>query len=147
MMHKIEVDDEIMDFLKKHAEPFQDTPNSVLRRLLMGSSSISKTVGIPTVTDELIIRDNSVPAALQHILEVLHLILKIGYTRSEATKRVAQRRNLAPQTIIDGYCRQLNKKAYEIDSMLASNLPELRKILISKFPRHASRIASVFDKN
>ncbi len=147
MMHKIEIDDEIMDLLKKHAEPFHDTPNSVLRKLLLGSGPISKTSGTATVNDELIINDNSVPAALQHILEVFHLILKCGYTRSEATQRVAKRRNLTPQTIIDKYCRQLNKKAYEIDRMLATNLPELKSILISRFPMHSSIIASVFNQN
>ncbi len=30
----IRIDDEVFDALKKHAEPFVDTPNSVLRRLL-----------------------------------------------------------------------------------------------------------------
>jgi hypothetical protein len=32
--HQIEVDDDVFDFLKTHAEPFVDTPNSVLRRVL-----------------------------------------------------------------------------------------------------------------
>jgi len=31
---KIDVDDDVLDVLKQHAEPFTDTPNSVLRRLL-----------------------------------------------------------------------------------------------------------------
>jgi Mrr N-terminal domain len=34
-MHTIEVDDEVMNALKNKAEPFVDTPNSVLRRLLL----------------------------------------------------------------------------------------------------------------
>ena len=33
-MHKIEVDDDVMEALKTLAEPFVDTPNSVLRRIL-----------------------------------------------------------------------------------------------------------------
>ncbi len=33
-MHTIEIDDEIFDLLKRKAEPFTDTPNTVLRRLL-----------------------------------------------------------------------------------------------------------------
>ena len=35
-MREIKVDDDVFKFLKKHAEPFNDTPNSVLRRLLLG---------------------------------------------------------------------------------------------------------------
>lgn len=34
MTPSIRVDKEVYEFLKKHAEPFADTPNSVLRRLL-----------------------------------------------------------------------------------------------------------------
>lgn len=33
-MEKIEVDNEVLELLREHAEPFTDTPNSVLRRLL-----------------------------------------------------------------------------------------------------------------
>ena len=33
-MNTIEIDDEVMGLLKKRAEPFVDTPNSVLRKLL-----------------------------------------------------------------------------------------------------------------
>jgi negative regulator of replication initiation len=43
MMPTMRVDDEIWAFLKKHAEPFEDTPNDVLKRLLLGSAAISKT--------------------------------------------------------------------------------------------------------
>lgn len=34
MSPSIEIDDDVMDFLKSRAEPFVDTPNSVLRRML-----------------------------------------------------------------------------------------------------------------
>jgi hypothetical protein len=34
-MEKIEIDDDLLDLLKRHAEPFVDTPNDVLRRLLL----------------------------------------------------------------------------------------------------------------
>ena len=34
MAPTIRVDDEVYDFLKSNAEPFHDTPNLVLRRLL-----------------------------------------------------------------------------------------------------------------
>src|SRR5271154_498214 len=38
MMPTIRVDDEIWTFLKRHAEPFDDTPNDVLRKLLLGAT-------------------------------------------------------------------------------------------------------------
>lgn len=34
MSPQIDVDDDVLNLLKRHAEPFTDTPNSVLRRLL-----------------------------------------------------------------------------------------------------------------
>ena len=43
-MPEIEVDDDVFKFLKKHAEPFEDTPNSVLRRLLLGDKSFNKHI-------------------------------------------------------------------------------------------------------
>jgi Mrr N-terminal domain len=34
-METIQIDDDLLDLLKRHAEPFVDTPNDVLRRLLL----------------------------------------------------------------------------------------------------------------
>ena len=34
MSPTIRIDDDVFDALKKHAEPFVDTPNTVLRRIL-----------------------------------------------------------------------------------------------------------------
>jgi hypothetical protein len=39
-MKKIEIDEDIFIFLKEHAEPLTDSPNSVLRRLLLGEKPI-----------------------------------------------------------------------------------------------------------
>jgi hypothetical protein len=38
---KIEIDDEIFEFLQSRAQPFVDDPNSVLRRLLFNDTSVS----------------------------------------------------------------------------------------------------------
>lgn len=38
-MRKIEVDDEVFAFLQRHAQPFVDRENDVLRRLLFGAGS------------------------------------------------------------------------------------------------------------
>lgn len=40
-MHQIEVDDDVMAHLTNHARPFKDTPNSVLRKLLLGHDTSS----------------------------------------------------------------------------------------------------------
>jgi hypothetical protein len=70
------------------------------------------------------------PKALAQILEVLYEIKKLGLTRTQATSIVAQRRRTAPQTIIDKYCRQLNKRAYEIDRLLQEkDLREFKLLL------------------
>ena len=39
-MKKIEIDEDIFNFLKEHAEPLADSPNSVLRRLLFGEKPV-----------------------------------------------------------------------------------------------------------
>lgn len=38
-MHKIEIDDDVFRHLQTHAEPFVDTANSVLRRLLFAGTA------------------------------------------------------------------------------------------------------------
>jgi negative regulator of replication initiation len=43
MMPTIRVDDEIWAFLKLHAEPFDDTPNDVLRKLLLGANKVKNS--------------------------------------------------------------------------------------------------------
>lgn len=39
-MKRIEIDEDIFNFLRKHAEPLTDSPNSVLRRLLLGEKTV-----------------------------------------------------------------------------------------------------------
>ena len=143
-MHKIEIDDEVLEILKMNAEPFKDTHNSVLKRLLLKSNSLADIPKEQNEIDEFSITENSVPAALQQILEVIYLVIKRGYGRIEATNRVAQKRHLAPQTVLDKYCRQLNKKAYEIDRFLEGNLPEFQKLLRTNFPEHLVTINNFF---
>ena len=41
---KIEIDNEVFNFLQTQASPFVDTPNSVLRRLLLGEKNIKKNL-------------------------------------------------------------------------------------------------------
>jgi len=145
-MYQIEVDEEVYNFLKQHAEPFKDTPNSVLRRFL------------PLKSDKVEIKDNkggkvlpqfpeSVPNALAQILEMIILVKNQELSRVEATHTVADLREITTQAVIDKYCRQLGKKAYEVDELLmTSNMDEFRTLLIERFPYHSRVIESTFGE-
>jgi hypothetical protein len=144
--HNIEVDERVWNYLKTKAEPFEDTPNSVLNRILFGgqvrvvlnSDSQTPDSSTPRIPQ-------SAPKALAQILEVIYEMQRSGRTRHEATNVVAQRRRTAPQTVIDKYCRQLGKRAYEIDHLLADqNLREFRTLLERRFSNHRDLISSFF---
>ncbi|MFZ3137744.1 MAG: hypothetical protein WA126_10190 [Thermodesulfovibrionales bacterium] len=144
--HKIEIDEETWQFLKKNAEPFEDTPNSVLKRLLIEKNNGSSGDVVKAQPHcEFPIFSYGVPQALVQILEVIYGVRKLGMTRTQATNVVAQKRKLFPQTVIDKYCRQLNKRAHEIDRLLApQGLIELESLLSQKFVNHKDVIRDFF---
>ena len=145
-MYGIEVDEEVYDFLKSHAEPFKDTPNSVLRRFLpLGSDKVeTQNDNVRPVFPEF---PASVPNALQQILEMVILVGTEGLNRVEATRTVADIRGISYQAVIDKYCRQLGKKADEIDTLLMdSNIRNLKRLLVARFPRHSAVIESTFRR-
>jgi negative regulator of replication initiation len=148
---KVDVDEEVFQFVKGHAEPLVDTFNSALRRLLPLSEAKGKILPASgteeskqTMQSEYPIIPKHTPAALSQILEVVHLVRRGAYTRPMATSRVARHRNIAPQSVLDKYCRQLNLRADQFDRLLAqADLVELRKLLKSKFPRHSEAIDDI----
>jgi hypothetical protein len=144
--YKIVVDHEIWQFLKNHAEPFEDTPNSVLKRLLLGKKANGQdhVARIHTPTD---LPDfHGVPRALAQIFEVIYGVHKLRMSRTEATNAAAQKRNTAPQTIIDKYCRQLGKHAHDVDELLRpENLNEFRLLLEQRFHTHKAAVKKFFD--
>ncbi|SHK16704.1 hypothetical protein SAMN02745216_03000 [Desulfatibacillum alkenivorans DSM 16219] len=140
--HTIQIDDIIMNYLKEQAEPFVDTPNTVLHRLLFGTTTSERGSSIKSRT-----LPGSVPKALAQILEVIHEIVVGGATRPKATRIVAIRNKTDPQTIMDKYCRQLGKKANEIDMLLEeSDLYGLRKVLLDKFQSHKETVNAFFNQ-
>ena len=150
--HTIEVDDDVMEYLKKRAEPFKDTtPNSVLRReLLKGrqttvmTSSISENQKNEPVDHF----PAGMPVALQQILEVTRLSKRGTYSRNEATHIVSKRHGVAPQTVQDKYGRQLGLIAGEFDRLLAeTGLNDLVTLLIKKFPRYGDIIKKYLQDN
>jgi negative regulator of replication initiation len=143
-MHTIEIDENLWSYLQKHAEPFVDTPNSVLNRILFDTSKAT----VPTNDESQIpaVSIQGIPKSLAQILEVVYEMKINGYSRTEATKRVAHKRGNSPQTITDKYCRQIGKKAHEIDQLLSEPGYEgFKKILISKFDDHQQVIESYFE--
>lgn len=138
--YTIEIDELIMNFLKEKAEPFVDTPNTVLHKLLLKDSSFKKELDFNRPSFKA-----TMPKALSQTLEVINTIVIEGKTRQEATKIVADRNNTAPQTIIDKYCRQLGKKAGEIDLLLSeSGMAGFISILVDNFPKHKETIVGFF---
>ena len=142
-MYKIEIDEEVYNLLKEKAEPFVDiNPNSVLRRLLLNNSKTNKG-DKPNVLPEL---PASVPHALAETLEMIFLVTKEGFNRVEATHKVADIRGISTQAILDKYCRQLNKRAYQIDELLTpAKLDRFKALLIGKYPHHEAIIEGIFS--
>jgi hypothetical protein len=143
-MFPIEIDERVWRYLQKHAEPFIDTPNSVLNRLLLGDSTHppakADSPDVPTLSVE------GTPKSLAQILEVIFEMEINGYSRTEATNRVADNRGTSPQTITDKYCRQLGKRAHEIDELLTEpGYGQFKRLLKSKFSKHQVVIDTYFE--
>lgn len=143
-MYSIEIDEKIWSYLQKHAEPFIDTPNTVLNRLLLGTSKVTgKPADIPANPSVSI---KGTPKSLAQILEVIYEMEVNGYSRTEATNRVAQKRGTASQTITDKYCRQIGKKAQEIDQLLSEpGYGAFKALLKNKFSAHQQIIDAYFE--
>jgi negative regulator of replication initiation len=143
-MHAIEIDDNVWSYLQKHAEPFVDTPNTVLNRLLLGTSNTLDRTGGPPAGPAISIK--GIPRSLAQILEVIYEIEVNGYSRIEATNQVARKRGTAAQTITDKYCRQIGKKAHEIDQLLSEpGYGEFKALLKNKFSAHEQVIDAYFE--
>ena len=140
-MHLIEIDEKIWCHLQQNAEPLVDTPNSVLNRLLFGAEEKSAACfSIPAVSIQ------GLPKSLAQILEVVYEIEVNGCSRTQATHRVAKKRGTAPQTINDKYCRQLGKKAQEIDELIAEpGYKGFKDLLMGKYSAHREIIDMYFD--
>lgn len=153
-MHQIEVDDEVFAYLKAKAEAFVDTPNSVLRRELLAARPGRKTVtpggrglGGGNGRDEYPGFAPDAPQALRQIVEVTLLVRGKGKGRSEATGIVARRYGVAPQTVLDKYCRQLDLTAAAFDDLLREQeLTALRGMLRKKFSRWSPAIESALSR-
>jgi len=141
--YKIEIDEEIRQYLLSKIQDFGDTPNTILRRELFQNKKVapstSSSYQFPSFP-------SNIPIALQHILEVIHLVKKRGLSRVEATKSVSKRHKVRRETVLDKYGRQLNKTTGDVDRLLeARNLPEFKTVLNNKFPDQRNVIESFFS--
>ena len=151
-MHTIQVDDDVMEFLRQNAEPFVDTPNSVLRRALsIETAKRPGRVPVPVVKSasiqpsaELTSIPIEFPEALRQTLEVVQVMRRQGVDRSYATRLIASRHGVARETVADKYCRQLGLTAAQLDRMLAeASLDALSARLRGRFSQHADAIRKV----
>ena len=143
-MYPIEVDETVWRYMQKHAEPFVDTPNSVLSRLLFGASAQAPEKKMAPEVPA--IKVEGTPKSLAQILEVIYAIEVNGCSRTEATNRVAENRGTAPQTVTDKYCRQLGQKAHEIDRLLSEpGYRQFKELLKRKFNSHQQIIDTYFE--
>lgn len=149
-MHQVEVDNEVFAFVKAHAEPLEDTFNSALRRLLpledrkRQDSEAPNLKPSPKTGSAIPSYPTGTPQALQQILSVARLVCGGAYSRTGATQFVAKQLDVAPQTVLDKYCRQLQLTASEFDRLLEQDsLMDLGRILRSKFSHHSDVIDDV----
>jgi len=145
-MYQVEVDEEVFQFVKGHAEPLVDTFNSALRRQLpLGKAKQPREENNRHGPVSLLPSFSTyIPQALRQILEVVHLVLSGSYGRTAATHYVARLHNVEAQTIYDKYTRQLNLTTVEFDRLLEQTGHEkLIQILKSKFSNFTQLIDQV----
>ena len=112
------------------------------RNALLGETELSQVQGaaLPAFP-------NGAPTALRHILEVARLVKGGAYARTAATRFVAELHNVAPETVIDKYTRQLGLTAGEFDRLLEeADLAGLRKLLAAKFNDHSELVDQILGE-
>lgn len=130
MEHTIQVDDEVYRHLHCNAVPFSETPNDVLRRLLLESPELKEG------TDEIHLAPPGSSKGLAQVVQVAVLMRK-GVSRTEATKVVARQNEVRVQTVIHKYTRQLgllNANHFGV-LVMKDNLGDLKKTLKKAFPK------------
>lgn len=145
--YQVEVDEEVFSYVQKHAEPLIDNFNSTMKRLLGLSGSRAKQETAPpakhTSTIPGLSLPRDVPQALRQILEVAYLVSRQGESRTDVTRIVAKIHRVAPQTVLDKYCRQLDLTAAAFDRLLDE--PQLKTLKI-KLQRKFSGYSGLIDE-
>ena len=143
----VEIDIEIYEYLKERVKAFGDTPNSVLRRELLGEREVPDAGGTGQ-EGEVPPFPAGTPKAIQQILQVVTLVRRDRLPRGHATVLVARfHNNVARNTVHDKYFRQLGLNVREFDKLLDEpSLSELQQRLLGRFPREAALIRKVVSE-
>lgn len=150
--HQVQVDDEVFELVKASARPLEDTFNTALKRILLPNVN----EGPARVRNEMTNNNHvcvtipsfpvGTPQALQQILSVVYLVRKLGHSRTKATQIVARRLNVAPQTVQDKYCRQLQISSADFDKILHQDtMNNLRDVLNEKFTQNSELIEETIN--
>jgi len=154
-MFPIEIDSEVLAFLRDRIEDFNETPNSVLRRELRIAFHANIRADSPMSVDQATAKQLpslteiplSAPEALSQIMEVVQLVRGTRIDRVHATVRVAERRRIERETVADKYGRQMGLSTDQFDRLVAEpTLDGLREKLCSKFPSYSGEIRNVLAK-
>jgi len=143
--HQVEVDEEVFQYVKSHAEPLVDSFNTVIRRLLdlKGTTRTASRTASPNPGNGSV--PPGTPKALAQVLEVAGLVIRSNWSRTDATREVARRRQRTQQTVNDKYGRQLGLTADQFDRLLGQpGLQDLKKLLNEKFSEHRDVINKWF---
>lgn len=139
MRRTIKIDNEVYEFLKSNAEPFHDTPNSVLHKLLLGQNneetSIEQKERLIDSGIQLPLLKNGTNMSVKQILLVAYLVVEKEYLRTVAKNYVADYLGVTKETIHDKYTRGLGLTPQKVDQYLTKNkIQDLLEILIKKYP-------------
>ncbi|HEV2098699.1 MAG TPA: hypothetical protein VGR45_07195 [Stellaceae bacterium] len=147
-MSKVEIDDEVLALVNRNAESLIGSLTAVLHILqaTIAQRRPEAETDSPTGSGSYEVPFGT-PQALRQILEIVWLVRRAGRTRREATREVAVKLGVAPQTVIDKYTRQLALTAPQFDRLLAAERSdELQMRLRSKFPEYGEVIDHAFAR-
>ncbi len=138
---RIEIDEEIMDLLLANSEPFEDTPQNILKKLLG-----LKKKGLQYLKFDIPVNKIKVKSkALLEILGVIYFMKTFGCTRIQATRAVARKRKILYESVADKYTRRMRLNLPEMDILLTQpGLIDLKALLKKRFPRYSGDINYFF---
>ena len=143
-MRSIQIDDEVYAYLRSRVEDFGETENDVLRRQLLRPAKRPGRKRAHAATNG---AGAASPASvmLSHVFEVIRLVALESRTRKQATREVAERHDIAWQTVQDQYARVLSQGAAEFDALLAlDRRSDLEALLRERFPEESAAIDQFF---
>jgi hypothetical protein len=147
----IDIDEELLAYLRTRVRDFHESPNSVLRRELgLTVTSVDARprahAATPSGQVSAALEGSDVPESLRQIFRVVILTRGQEMDRTAATVQAAREFGVARETVADKYTRQLGLTTAEFDQLLSEkDLAGLKSRLLSKFPSQRNRIAAAMQ--